>query len=82
MTQGLVGWLLLAVLSLTGCQDQSEIDKCVEALLLHACRNAPNLGNEDPSSPKWNSKTCKESMGLELGANYRLQCMRAQAGDK
>jgi hypothetical protein len=74
--------LILLVVGLAGCQQKSEIDKCVEALLLHACKNAPDSGKEDPSFPKWNSKTCKESMGLELGANYRLQCMKAQAGDK
>ena len=74
--------IVLLLLSLTGCQQKTEVDKCVEAKLLHACRNAPNLGNEDPSSPKWNSKTCKESMERELSANYRLQCMKAQAGGK
>lgn len=73
---------ILLLASLAGCNQKGEIDKCVEAQLLHACRNAPDSGKEDPSFPKWNSKTCKESMELELGANYRLQCMRAQAGDK
>jgi hypothetical protein len=72
--------LILLVIGLAGCQQKSEVDKCVEALLLHACRNAPDLGKEDPQYPKWNSNTCKESMGLELGSNYRLQCMKAQAG--
>ena len=72
--------LILLVIGLAGCQPKSEVDKCVEALLLHACRNAPDAGKEDPSSPKWNIKTCEESMGRELSANYRLQCMKAQAG--
>jgi hypothetical protein len=74
--------LILLAVGLAGCQPKSEVDKCVEALLLHACRNAPESGKEDPSSPKWNIKTCKESMASELSANYRLQCMRAQAGGK
>ena len=74
--------IVLLLLSLAGCQQKTEVDKCVEAQLLHACRNAPESGKEDPSTPKWNSKTCKESMGLELGANYRLQCMKVQAASK
>ena len=74
--------VILLVVGLAGCQPKSEVDKCVEALLLEACRNAPDVGNEAPIYPKWNRKTCKETMELELGATYRLECMKAQAGNK
>ena len=72
--------LILLVVGVEGCQQKSEVDKCVDALLMNVCMYAPSVGNEAPNNPKWNSKTCKEEMELELGAKFRLECLKAQAG--
>jgi len=68
MTQGFVAWLLLAVLSLTGCQQKSEIDKCVEALVVQQCVDADN------------KKKCISDMRDVLGGDLRLHCLKAKLG--
>jgi hypothetical protein len=66
MTQGFVGWLLLAVLSLTGCQQKTEIDKCVEAHAISACDSGHN--------------GCIKSVSETMGGKWRLECLKAQSG--
>ena len=56
---------LLSVVMLMGCQ--SEIDKCVEALIRTDCEGAT-----DPN--------CNKNMTIGFEGEYRLQCLRAQAG--
>ena len=68
MTQGFVAWLLLAVLSLTGCQQKSEIDKCVEALVVQECMNSDD------------KKNCVNGLKDALGGLFRLECLKAQSG--
>jgi hypothetical protein len=59
--------LLLFFLSMTGCQPKSEIDKCVEAQALSACL--------------FPEKTlCIKNQIEAFGGEYRLRCLRAQAG--
>lgn len=66
MTQGFVAWLLLVVLSLTGCQQKTEIDKCVEAHAISACQS----GHTD----------CIKSVSETMGGKWRLECLKAQSG--
>jgi hypothetical protein len=58
--------LSLMLLWFTGCQQKSEVDKCVEALILQVC------GDKDPE--------CLKNGNTVLGGKYRLQCLKAQAG--
>ena len=62
--------LILMALLITGCQPKSEVDKCVEAILDSKCIDT-NSGA---------TKRCKENLNSYLGAEYRMKCMRAQAG--
>ena len=68
MTKGVAIGLLLAGLALAGCQQQSEIDKCVEAFVVQTCVDAVN------------KKKCIRDMRDELGGNLRLHCLKAQSG--
>jgi hypothetical protein len=45
MTKLQVLWLLGTALALTGCQQQSEIDKCVEALVVSECMSIDDKKN-------------------------------------
>jgi hypothetical protein len=59
--------LLLFFLTIAGCQPKSEIDKCVEAQALSACL--------------FPEKTlCLKNQIEVFGGEYRLRCLRAQAG--
>ena len=70
--------LILLVVGLVGCQQKSEIDKCVDALALHACsRVSTTKGKENPN---FDRKDCTEMVVIDYGADYRLQCLKAQAG--
>lgn len=70
MTKLQVTWLLGTALALAGCQQQSEIDKCVEALVVSECMSLDD------------KKKCVNDMKEALGGLYRLQCLKAQAGNK
>jgi hypothetical protein len=58
--------LILMLLFLAGCQ--SEIDKCVAAIAAQGCVNASN------------KKFCTEDLTEALGGDYRMHCLKAQAG--
>lgn len=58
--------LILMLLFLAGCQ--SEIDKCVAALVAEQCVN---------SSDK---KFCIKDLTEAVGGLARMQCLKAQAG--
>ncbi len=66
MTKLQVTWLLGTALALTGCQQQSEIDKCVEAHAISACQS----GHTD----------CIKSVSETMGGKWRLECLKAQSG--
>ena len=70
MTKLQVAWLLGTALALTGCQQQSEIDKCVEALVVSECMNSDD------------KKNCVNGLKDALGGLFRLECLKAQAGNK
>ena len=57
--------LVLMFLWSAGCQQKSEIDKCVEALEKEVCHS---------------DKLCMEQAKDFNEGRFRLQCLRAQAG--
>ena len=58
--------LILLVFGLTGCQQKTEIDKCVEAHAVSACQS----GHTD----------CIKSVSETMGGKWRLECLKAQSG--
>ena len=58
--------LILLVLGLAGCQQKSEVDKCVEAQIVSICKS----GDTD----------CITELTKTLGGKFRLECLKAQAG--
>jgi hypothetical protein len=68
--------LTLMFLWLAGCQPESEVDKCVDAFLESQCRQ-DNWGQKGAFKSK---NECKEFNNRISGYDYRLQCLRAQAG--
>ncbi len=66
MTKGQVSWLLATSLFLVGCQQKTEIDKCVEAHAISACQS----GHTD----------CIKSVSETMGGKWRLECLKAQSG--
>ena len=73
--------IVLYLLGLAGCQQTSEIDKCVEAQAISVCNSV--LGDEPfykvvGESEAW----CTKDVIKQEGAKLRLECLRAQAGKK
>jgi hypothetical protein len=59
---------IILCLGLAGCQQKSEIDKCVEALVVQQCVDADN------------KRKCISDMRDVLGGDLRLHCLKAQSG--
>lgn len=59
--------LILLVVGLAGCQQQSEIDKCVEGQVISTC-----AGDKD----------CIKKVKPLIEGESRLKCLEAQAGSK
>lgn len=59
--------LILLVVGLAGCQQQSEIDKCVEGQVISTC-----VGDKD----------CIKKVKPLIEGESRLKCLEAQAGGK
>jgi len=59
---------LTLLLLFVGCYPKSEVDKCVEAILESNCIDSGEI------------KRCKKELSSYLGDEYRMRCMRAQAG--
>jgi hypothetical protein len=66
MTKLQIAWVLGTALTLTGCQQKSEIDKCVEAHAISACQSGHN--------------DCIKSVSETMGGKWRLECLKAQSG--
>jgi hypothetical protein len=73
-----LGLINLMIFSLMGCEQKSDIDKCIEAkweyhtLLLKHLDNS--LKEEHVPIPKLDE--------LKTKLNFRMECLRAQAGSK
>ena len=59
--------LILLVVGLAGCQQQSEIDKCVEGQVISTCAG---------------DKECIKKVKPLIEGESRLKCLEAQAGSK
>jgi hypothetical protein len=59
--------LILLLIGLAGCEQQSEIDKCVEGQVISTC-----LGKED----------CIKQVKPIMEGESRLKCLEAQSGKK
>jgi len=67
------------VLALTGCQQKSDIDKCVEAQAISWCNSTLfdktlyKLQNETESQ-------CKDEIIKTSGGKWQLECLKAKSG--
>jgi hypothetical protein len=59
--------LILLAIGLVGCQQKSEVDKCVEGLVISAC-----VGD----------KECVKQVKPLMEGDSRLKCLEAQSGRK
>lgn len=70
---------VFVVVALTGCQQQSDIDKCVEAQAISFCNSTIGdkklykLQNESESQ-------CKQAIIKTSGGRWQLECLKAQSG--
>ena len=81
MTKLQVTWILGTVLALTGCQEKSVIDKCVEAQALALC-NKP-MGTNFEAFYKVQDKSesqCIQDLIKVKGGDWQLECLKAQSG--
>ena len=65
MTKLQVALLLVIALAFTGCQQQSEIDKCVEGQVISKCGG---------------DKDCIKQVRPLIEGSSRLKCLEAQSG--
>ena len=76
-----VAWLLGTALALTGCQQKSVIDKCVESMATQICNNAMGTNYEafykvqNISEPQ-----CIQDLIKIKGGDWQLECLKAQSG--
>jgi hypothetical protein len=71
-------FIYMFFLFLLGCQPKSEIDKCVDAITLKNYSTVPETRSKE--NPDFDRKDCLKQDSVRFGADYRLQCLRAQAG--
>jgi hypothetical protein len=79
MTKGLAIGLLLAGLALTGCQQKSVIEKCVEAQATSFC----NTTLEAKPLYKFQNQSesqCIQEIIKTSGGRWQLECLKAQSG--
>ncbi len=79
MEKSLAAVVFLIVVALTGCQQKSTIDKCVEAQAIALCNRL--LGTEKLYQLQQSSESqcIKESIKAN-GGDWQLQCLKAQSG--
>jgi len=83
MTKGVVIGLLLAGLALTGCQQKSDIDKCVEAQGVQMCNELTETDNKPQPfyKVKYQSESqCVQDFIKSFGGSFQLLCLKAQSG--
>jgi len=74
----------MSALILIGCQQKSEIDKCVEAKVSSLCfpyfpdLKSPEKGNMNEKGES--ERTCGDFTLASVGGQIRENCLRAQAG--
>ena len=78
MKKNLVAVVFFTVVALTGCQQKSDIDKCVEAQAISLCNRL--IGTEPlyKLQQASESKCAQESIKAN-GGDWQLQCLKAQS---
>ena len=71
--------LILLVVGLAGCQQESVIDKCVEAQAITLCNKVIGGESNYQLQQSTESKCIQESIKAN-GGNWQLQCLKAQSG--
>lgn len=73
--------LILLVVDLAGCQQKSEIDKCVEAHAVQTCNQLVGK-NLEPFYKliKQSESSCIQEFEKFEGGKWRLECLQAQSG--
>ncbi len=71
--------LILLAVGLTGCQQKSVIDKCVEAQAIALCNKVIGGESNYQLQQSTESKCIQESIKAN-GGNWQLQCLKAQSG--
>jgi hypothetical protein len=84
MTKLQVAWLLGTALTLTGCQQKSVIDKCVEAQAIAICNGLVPV-SEKKSELFYkvgggSEDECIQGFIKRKGGEWQMQCLKAQAG--
>jgi len=69
---------LICILISAGCQPKSEIDKCVDAQALQTCSGVPETRGKE--NPEYDRSDCIKQVNVKLSADFRLECLKAQAG--
>ena len=83
MTKLQAAWLLGTALALTGCQQESVIDKCVKAQAVQTCNSLTETNNKPQPFYKVSNQSesqCVEDFIKSLGGSYQLLCLQAQSG--
>jgi hypothetical protein len=83
MTKIQIAWLLGTALALTGCQQKSVIDKCVEAQAVEACNSLTGTDSKPQPLYKVNYQSesqCVQEYRKSLGGSFQLLCLQAQSG--
>jgi hypothetical protein len=74
--------IVLCLLGLAGCQQTSEVDKCVEAQAISYC----NKWMHSPDNKQFyevlgkGRAGCTKHLIRNSGGEFRLACLRAQSG--
>jgi hypothetical protein len=83
MTKLQITWLLGTALTLTGCQQKSVIDKCVEAQAVEVCNSLTETKTKAQPLYKVNYQSesqCVQEYIKSLGGSFQLLCLKAQSG--
>ena len=71
--------VFVTVVALTGCQQKSDIDKCVEAQAITLCNRLISTESLYKLQQASESKCVQESIKAN-GGDWQLQCLKAQSG--
>ena len=76
---------ILMLFALMGCQQKSEIDKCVEAVTAQKCNEVSEYGGKYKRFYELMDKSesqCVELISKTEGGDVRKECLKAQLGNK
>ena len=81
MTKLQVTWILGTVLAMTGCQQKSVIDKCVESMATQICNKSMGTNFEVFYKVQNKSESqCVQDLIKIKGGDWQLECLKAQSG--